>query len=151
MAEKGARSVKAKKPLSVVEYLALNHMWIFACMILPLSIAYDLVYNSVLKVSYLFGRGARAHDEKVKDVQAQVRAWIASGMKTHMCTARPSWKSISPQSFTYKSRLHLIRINMPDIISLDEDKKTVRVEPSVTIGQLNDFLIGDLIDPSSSF
>ena len=60
------------KPLSILEWLAVHHMWIFACLVLPLSITYDLVYNFVLKVSYIFGRGARKHDEQVKDVQRQV-------------------------------------------------------------------------------
>ncbi len=34
-----------------------------------------------------------------------------------------------------------IRIDMPDILFMDEENKFVRVEPMVTIGQLNDFLI----------
>ena len=31
---------------------------------------------------------------------------------------------------------------MPDILSVDETRQTVTVEPMVTIGQLNDFLVG---------
>ena len=30
---------------------------------------------------------------------------------------------------------------MPDILSVDESRRTVTVEPMVTIGQLNDFLV----------
>ncbi len=33
------------------------------------------------------------------------------------------------------------RIDMPDILHVDESARLVRVEPMVTIGQLNDFLI----------
>ena len=33
------------------------------------------------------------------------------------------------------------RIDMADIIKIDEQSQTVTVEPMVTIGQLNDFLI----------
>ena len=32
-------------------------------------------------------------------------------------------------------------IDMPDILSVDESRRTVTVEPMVTIGQLNDFLV----------
>ena len=59
-----------------------------------------------------------------------------------MCTARPSYKSISfMQSFTYKKRLHQIKVDLADIVYIDEENQVVRVEPMVTIGQLNDFLI----------
>ena len=38
--------------------------------------------------------------------------------------------------------MYKIRIDMSDILSIDTEKRLVRVEPMVTIGQLNDFLIG---------
>ena len=34
-----------------------------------------------------------------------------------------------------------IEINLPNIISIDEAKRCVRVEPMVSIGELNDYLI----------
>ena len=34
-----------------------------------------------------------------------------------------------------------IKIDMPDILSIDEEQKFVRVEPMVSIGHLNDFLV----------
>ena len=38
--------------------------------------------------------------------------------------------------------MYQIHIDMADIIKIDMDKCFVRVEPYVTIGKLNDFLIG---------
>jgi hypothetical protein len=38
--------------------------------------------------------------------------------------------------------MHNIKIDLPDILKIDEENKFVRVEPMVTIGKLNDFLIG---------
>ena len=35
-----------------------------------------------------------------------------------------------------------MKIDLPDILKIDEENKLVRVEPMVTIGKLNDFLIG---------
>ena len=57
----------------------------------------------------------------------------------------PCWKSISPQIFTYKTKLHLVHVDLPNILDLDEKNRIVKVEPSVSIGQLNDFLIGNMI------
>jgi delta24-sterol reductase len=42
---------------------------------------------------------------------------------------------------TYKKTLHRVELDLPDILSLDPEKKLVTVEPEVTIGQLNDYLI----------
>ena len=94
-------------------------------------------------------------------------------MKQQMCSARPSWKSISLQNLTYKDRLYKVKlvwqnskeirvkdatniqidllkqlfqivqihINLSNIISLDTTKQMVKVEPMVSIGILNDYLI----------
>ena len=37
--------------------------------------------------------------------------------------------------------MYKIEVDLPDILKIDAEKKIVRVEPSVTIGKLNDFLI----------
>merc|ERR1719361_2820555 len=62
-------------------------------------------------------------------------------MKTKMCSSRPSWKSITLQNLTYKDTLYKVEINLSNIISLDTERRIVRVEPMVTIGNLNDYLI----------
>jgi len=51
------------------------------------------------------------------------------------------FQSISLQTLTYKDELHHIELDFPNILSLNITEKTVTVEPSVTVGQLNDFLI----------
>ena len=53
-----------------------------------------------------------------------------------MCTARPGWQSITLQQQHYKKRMYNIRIDLPDIIKIDEENKYVRVEPMVTIGKV---------------
>ena len=58
-----------------------------------------------------------------------------------MCTARGNLKSISMQRIKYKDYLYKISVDLDNILELNEQKKTVLVEPSVTIGTLNDFLI----------
>ena len=54
-----------------------------------------------------------------------------------MCTARPGWQSITLQQLHYKKRMYNIRIDLPDIIKIDEENKYVRVEPMVTVGKVN--------------
>ena len=59
-----------------------------------------------------------------------------------MCSGRSEAKSITMQSLHYKKQSHKIYFdNMSDILSIDEANKCVRVEPFITIGNLNDFLI----------
>ncbi len=78
---------------------------------------------------------------QVKRIQEQVLAWKASGSKTAMCTARSQYQSISFQTLTYKRKLHQISLDLPHVLSLDTDRRVVHVEPNVSIGQLNDYLI----------
>ena len=58
-----------------------------------------------------------------------------------MCTGRSEDKSITLQRLHYKDRMYKIYLDMADIIMIDVENKFVRVEPYVTIGILNDFLI----------
>ncbi len=78
---------------------------------------------------------------KKKNAFSQIREWISLGRPRPMCTARPQWQTITLQRITYKSRLHQVRLDLPDVVSVDEERRLVRVEPMVTIGQLNDFLV----------
>ena len=48
------------------------------------------------------------HEDGVKSIQRQVLEWRKSGMKTKMCSARPSWKSITLQNLTYKDTLYKV-------------------------------------------
>ena len=46
------------------------------------------------------------------------------------------WQTVSPQNMAYKNRMHGVRVNLVDILDVDVEKKTVRCEPLVTMGQL---------------
>ena len=128
----------------VLFYLMTNHLWIFAIWLVPISVIYDIFWWFRARWNYwMCKRTAHLrHDEKVKDVQKQVEDWKKSGSEQPMCTARPGWQSITLQQQHYKNRMVNIKIDLPDIIKIDEENKLVRVEPMVTIGKLNDFLIG---------
>ena len=78
---------------------------------------------------------------QVEDVQRQVQEWKKSGCRQPMCTGRSGDKSITMQRLMYKDRMYKINIDMSDILDIDIKEGYVRVEPYVTVGKLNDFLI----------
>ena len=124
-------------------YLINNHLWIFAIWLVPISLVYDIFWWVRTRLNFLTcSRNSNLrHEQKVQDVQDQVKAWKASGCEQPMCTARPGWQSITLQQQHYKKRMYNIKIDMPDILEIDTEKRIVTVEPMVTIGVLNDFLI----------
>ena len=59
-----------------------------------------------------------------------------------MCTARPSWMSISQQRLGYKDRMCRVRLDaLRAIVRVDREEMTVSVEPNITIGFLNRALV----------
>eukprot|EP00573_Skeletonema_grethae_P007986 CAMPEP_0201702138 /NCGR_PEP_ID=MMETSP0578-20130828/35364_1 /ASSEMBLY_ACC=CAM_ASM_000663 /TAXON_ID=267565 /ORGANISM="Skeletonema grethea, Strain CCMP 1804" /LENGTH=542 /DNA_ID=CAMNT_0048189613 /DNA_START=147 /DNA_END=1775 /DNA_ORIENTATION=+ len=91
---------------------------------------------------FLFVNLSSRHDERVAHVSAQVRE--AASQKKKMCTARPGWHSMSLREGMYKKDSKIAKIEIPlrDVLELDEDNLTVRVEPLVTMGQLSRYLRG---------
>ena len=79
--------------------------------------------------------------QQVVNIQTQIEAWKKAGSQQQMCTSRPQWMSISVQRITYKDRMCQIKVDLAEIIHIDTENRLVRVEPRVTIGNLNDFLI----------
>ena len=68
----------------------------------------------------------------------QVRSWKTKGRGAKMCTARPSWMSISQQSLGYKDNMYKVAVgDLQDILEIDKDSLLVTVQPGVTIGLLN--------------
>ena len=57
-----------------------------------------------------------------------------------MCTARPNWLSLSTTFFN-KDACQKIPVPLYDILELNEDKMTVRVEPMVSVGDITRYLV----------
>uniref|UniRef100_A0A914CYZ3 Delta(24)-sterol reductase n=1 Tax=Acrobeloides nanus TaxID=290746 RepID=A0A914CYZ3_9BILA len=84
----------------------------------------------------------RAHDRKVRNIQKQVQDWNKSGRSTKMCTARPGWLTMSFRFPKYKKDMTLIHVDkLVDILEIDTEAKSIRVEPMVTMGQITRALI----------
>ena len=53
----------------------------------------------------------------------QVREWRKEGGKTHMCTGRPGWLTVSLRVGKYKKTNKNIMINMMDILEVDTQRQ----------------------------
>lgn len=68
-----------------LDYIAKNHLWVLALLVVPISLAYDLLWFIRLRVSFDLLGGAfggdkrKEHLGRVADVQRQVRQWGQEG------------------------------------------------------------------------
>lgn len=125
-----------------VEYMLTHYRWVIVIFfLLPASFFYDIYYYTRSWLIFKLSSAPQQHDKKVKAVQKQVREWCKGDQNVHMCTARPGWQTISFREGAYKKTFHKVAINMVDILEIDTDKKTVRCEPMVTMGQLTHTLV----------
>lgn len=53
-----------------------------------------------------------------------------------MCTSRPGYKAMSFRKPLYKSTSYQIDCNLIDILEIDREQRSVRVEPMATMGQV---------------
>jgi len=118
----------------VVKFIAVPSL------LLP-SFIWDSVLYLVMLYKFYIRKEENSHEERVDMIQKQVRRWRVDGKGRKMCTARPSWKSVSPQSIAYKGSMYRIEVDLDHILSIDKANQFVHVEPSVCIGYLNKFLV----------
>jgi len=110
---------------------------------LPVGFAFDGALRLRAKLYDLLGAAPERHDEKVREVQAQVQRWAAqpAEQRRPMCTDRKTWMNLSTR-FEPKHRWHQVRMGkLRDILAVDESGLTIRVEPFVTVGQATRYLI----------
>jgi delta24-sterol reductase len=110
---------------------------------LPVGLAFDTALRARAKLYELLGAAPERHDEKVRDIQAQVRRWAAQprAERRPMCTDRKTWMNLSTR-FEPKHQWHQIRMGaLRDILSVNTETGTIHVEPFVTVGQATHHLI----------
>jgi len=118
-----------------MEFLV-RQRWLFALCLLPISFLYDIYWFLRSKWVLFRGSAPRKHQERVKFVQRQVLDWPQKGHGRKMCTARPTWMSITQQKITYKDHAYRVQVNLMDILEINEEKGYVRCEPLVTVQRL---------------
>jgi len=105
----------------------------------PISFVWQLVLDLEQWIFLTFKNTNKLHDAKVQKIQDEVRKASKSGKK--MCTARKPWATISSRNATFKKDLAQISIDLRNVLNLDINRKVVKVEPMVTMGDLSHYLI----------
>lgn len=120
----------------VLEHILIHYRWVFVILLLPASLVYDVFLYLRTWVVFQLSSAPSKHAAKVQRVADQVKQWKAEGSRVPMCTARPSWQTMSFRHAKYKKTMFTVNVNLVDILEVNAEKQTVRVEPLVTMGQL---------------
>jgi len=126
----------------VIRWMEDNRGLILTLFGLPASFIFDMLMQTRNWLQRTFFSSPHKHDERVRKIQAQVREWnkLPEQGRPFMCTSRPNWMSLSTTFFN-KDACHKVALPLHDILYLDEDKMSVRVEPMVTVGDITRYLI----------
>ena len=123
---------------AIFEYLLTHYRGVFATVfLLPVSAIYAAYLGIRNRMAYWLKSAPAQHDLKVQRVINQIEAWHSDGRKEKLCTARSGWKSMSEMVPKYKLSHRNIHIDLYDVLDLDEQRRLVRVEPLVSMGQLS--------------
>jgi len=139
MEEKKEERTKVPRWVEILYNIAVN-FFVVPVLLLP-SFIWDSVLYLMMLYKFHIRKDHNSHEDRVNKIQEQVRRWRVEGKGRKMCTARPSWKSVSPQSIAYKGSMYRIEVDLDHVLSIDKANGYVHVEPSICIGFLNKFLI----------
>jgi delta24-sterol reductase len=121
--------------------LLIRFRWLF---VIPIVLPVSKLFEMWLRLRGFWIRRLRRaperHEARVREIARQILRWRANGNRGRLCTARPWWMAVSMRKVNYKRPENSIRIALYDILSLDTDRRIVRVEPLVSIGQLTAYL-----------
>uniref|UniRef100_A0A914UJW1 Delta(24)-sterol reductase n=1 Tax=Plectus sambesii TaxID=2011161 RepID=A0A914UJW1_9BILA len=134
--------VAAKVKQRAVRWLEDNRGLVIVLFCLPASLIFDLAMRVRCWVRRTFFSAPEKHDDRVRVIQKSVSEWnkLPSSERKLMCTAKPTWLSLST-TFFRKDQCHQIPIDLFDILELNEEQLTIRVEPNVTVRDLTRYLV----------
>ncbi len=100
-------------------YVLVHYRWLFVLIfLLPLSVLYDAFFYLRNKLVFKMRSAPKKHDDRVKKVQTQVRAWRKSDMSRKMCSARAGWQTMSFRVGIYKKSSYQIDVNLIDVLEV---------------------------------
>ncbi len=124
------------------EHILTYHRGLFAVLILlPVSVLYGAGIALRHRLAFKLRSAPAQHAQKVDRVICQIEAWKTDGAHERLCTARSPWETMSELVPRYKLTHRKIDVGMSDILELDDRRRTVRVEPLVSMGQLTRALL----------
>ncbi|XP_075987358.1 delta(24)-sterol reductase-like [Anticarsia gemmatalis] len=120
------------------EYILIEYRWVVVIVaLLPLSVLWKIWSTVRNYVVFKLSSAPKMHDRKVRSVQNQIKTWLKGDRSTRLCTARPTWQTMSFRHSVYKKTFTNIKVNLVDVLEVDTKNMTVRCEPLVTMGQLS--------------
>lgn len=129
------------KPSNLFEYILTYHRgWFATLFLLPISVTYNTILRIRRRISFWMHSAPAKHSERVEEVKKQIRDWIDEGCPGKLTTGRSGWFTMSDSVPKYKKTHRRIYIKLQDILEIDENKGTVRVEPLVSMGQITALL-----------
>jgi len=129
------------KPQNALEYILTHYRGQFATtFLLPVSVAYNTWFYLRNKIVFRLKSAPTRHDERVNHIIAQIDDWKAHGAREPLAGSRNAWFSMSELVPLYKRYSRKIEMELRDILELDAQKQTVRVEPLVNMGQITALL-----------
>jgi hypothetical protein len=109
--------------------------------VLPMSFLFDKFW--IVRNYFLQKKAPQLHDKRVQDIQKQIQHWIDQGRPGKLCTARKNWLNTSLRFAKYKegNTCNQIKIELYDVLGIDTERRIVRTEPMVNMGQITQYLI----------
>eukprot|EP00049_Salpingoeca_infusionum_P017619 m.353707 g.353707 ORF g.353707 m.353707 type:complete len:526 (+) comp16826_c0_seq1:209-1786(+) len=123
-------------------YIVTNHRWIIVVLFLmPATMLMNILFAIRNYINFRLGamsdRSKQIHQDNVKVVKDALDQWAAEGKKTKLCSARPAWLAMSLRMGKYKKTFTGIPVqHLNHVVSMDLERRTVFVEPNVTMGQI---------------
>jgi delta24-sterol reductase len=123
----------------IIDLVTTEYRWVI---IVPVVLPMSLIFNCCLHVRNRYVEWTRSaphkHDERVAKLQKEIRGRDKS---QPMCTARPNWQTTSIFHAKYKSTFFKADLSgFRDVLKIDKEKMTVKVEPLVSVSQLTSHL-----------
>jgi len=125
----------------LVNFATEHHTLLVVLFAVPLSFIWDTYYSWRNWYVQVFLASPLLHEERVKFVQTQVKEWNMRGRPNKMCTARPSWQTMSTRIATFKDSCTHINVDLHDILKVDTERMIVCCEPLVDMGQMSRHLL----------
>lgn len=124
------------------EHILTHYRGLFATFfLLPLSALFSTYSGIRNRLAFRLNSAPAQHDARVAEVIRQIEDWQQQGAAEKLCTARSGWKTMSELVPKYKLTHRQISIDLYDILAIDTERQTLRVEPLATMGQISRHLI----------
>ncbi|MCS6935625.1 MAG: FAD-binding protein [Chitinophagales bacterium] len=125
------------KPEGFFEYMLTYYRGEFATLfLLPISVVYGTYLRLRQRITLWLNTAPQLHRERVQEVIRQVNAWRNGDRRQKLTTSRSGWFTMSELVPAYKKTHYAIKMNMRDIISIDTERRIIKAEPFVNMGQI---------------